>query len=69
MAKVCGNNCAVDEEMLMALAHQRYRAGNYMQALDHSTAVYERNPRRTDNLLLMGAIHYQVVTSLFLDKL
>lgn len=52
----------VDEDMLMALAHQKYRAGNYKQALDHSTTVYERNPRRTDNLLLMGAMHYQVTS-------
>lgn len=52
---------AVNEDMLMALSHQKYKAGNYKQALEHSNAVYERNPRRTDNLLLLGAIHYQVV--------
>ncbi|KAJ4845650.1 hypothetical protein Tsubulata_036225 [Turnera subulata] len=50
----------VDGDTLMALAHQQYRAGNYKQALGHCTAVYERDPRRTDNLLLMGAIHYQL---------
>ena len=50
----------VNEDMLMALAHQNYKAGNYKQALEHSNAVYERNPQRTDNLLLLGAIHYQV---------
>lgn len=55
---------AVDEDMLLALAHQKYKAGNYKQALEHSNAVYERNPRRTDNLLLLGAIHYQVFSSL-----
>ncbi|KAG5553325.1 hypothetical protein RHGRI_011257 [Rhododendron griersonianum] len=49
-----------DEDMLLALAHQNYKAGNYKQALEHSNAVYERNPRRTDNLLLSGAIYYQV---------
>ncbi|KAG5553327.1 hypothetical protein RHGRI_011257 [Rhododendron griersonianum] len=48
-----------DEDMLLALAHQNYKAGNYKQALEHSNAVYERNPRRTDNLLLSGAIYYQ----------
>ena len=37
-----------------------YKAGNYKQALEHSKAVYERNPLRADNLLLMGAIYYQV---------
>ncbi|XP_077228749.1 tetratricopeptide repeat (TPR)-like superfamily protein [Tasmannia lanceolata] len=50
----------VDEEMLLALAHQKYKAGNYKQALEHSNAVYEKNPRRTDNLLLLGATHYQL---------
>ncbi|KAL5542799.1 hypothetical protein UlMin_010509 [Ulmus minor] len=50
----------VNEDMLMALAHQNYKAGNYKQALEHSNAVYERNPQRTDNLLLLGAIHYQL---------
>ncbi|PON95534.1 N-terminal acetyltransferase A, auxiliary subunit [Trema orientale] len=50
----------VNEDMLMALSHQKYKAGNYKQALEHSNAVYERSPRRTDNLLLLGAIHYQL---------
>ncbi|XP_039041109.1 probable UDP-N-acetylglucosamine--peptide N-acetylglucosaminyltransferase SEC isoform X2 [Hibiscus syriacus] len=44
----------------MALAHQNYKAGSYKHALKHSSAVYERNPCRTDNLLLLGAIHYQL---------
>jgi protein O-GlcNAc transferase len=52
---------AVDEGMLIAHAHQMYKAGNFKQALEHCNAVYERNPQRTDNLLLLGAIHYQVV--------
>ncbi|XP_043709436.1 probable UDP-N-acetylglucosamine--peptide N-acetylglucosaminyltransferase SEC [Telopea speciosissima] len=50
----------VDEDMLLTLAHQKYKTGNYKQALGHSNAVYERNPRRTDNLLLLGAVHYQL---------
>ncbi|XWS35215.1 hypothetical protein CRYUN_Cryun21dG0106900 [Craigia yunnanensis] len=50
----------VDDDTHMALAHQKYKAGNYKHALEHSSAVYERNPRRTDNLLLLGAIHYQL---------
>ncbi|KAL6345170.1 hypothetical protein AAG906_013654 [Vitis piasezkii] len=50
----------VDEDMLLALAHQSYKAGNYKQSLDHCNAVYERNSLRTDNLLLMGAIYYQL---------
>ncbi|KAF3676306.1 putative UDP-N-acetylglucosamine--peptide N-acetylglucosaminyltransferase SEC [Capsicum annuum] len=53
--------CAtVDEDTLLTLAHQNYKAGNYKQALEHSKAVYERNPQRTDNLLLLGAIYYQL---------
>lgn len=47
--------------MLLTLAHQNYKAGNFKLALDHSKAVYERNPRRTDNLLLLGAVYYQVI--------
>ena len=51
---------AVDEDMHLALAHQMYKSGNYKQALDHSNAVYNQSPLRTDNLLLLGAIYYQV---------
>ncbi|CAL9072695.1 unnamed protein product [Musa textilis] len=43
-----------------SLAHQNYKAGNYNQALDHSNAIYRKNPNRTDNLLLLGAIYYQL---------
>ncbi|XP_016465675.2 putative UDP-N-acetylglucosamine--peptide N-acetylglucosaminyltransferase SEC [Nicotiana tabacum] len=50
----------VDEDTLLTLAHQNYKGGNYKQALEHSKAVYERNPQRTDNLLLLGAIYYQL---------
>ncbi|XP_022848769.1 probable UDP-N-acetylglucosamine--peptide N-acetylglucosaminyltransferase SEC [Olea europaea var. sylvestris] len=50
----------VDEDTLLTLAHQSYKAGNYKQALEHSKAVFERNPRRTDNLLLLGAVYYQL---------
>ncbi|OEL18475.1 putative UDP-N-acetylglucosamine--peptide N-acetylglucosaminyltransferase SEC [Dichanthelium oligosanthes] len=51
---------AVDEERHLALAHQNYRSGKYREALEHGNVVYEKNPRRTDNLLLLGAIHYQI---------
>jgi protein O-GlcNAc transferase len=37
-----------------------YKSGSYKKALEHSNIVYERNPLRTDNLLLLGAIYYQV---------
>ncbi|XP_021281600.1 probable UDP-N-acetylglucosamine--peptide N-acetylglucosaminyltransferase SEC [Herrania umbratica] len=50
----------VDEDMHLALAHQMYKSGNYKQALDHSNSVYEQSPLRTDNLLLLGAIYYQL---------
>ncbi|XP_024025154.1 probable UDP-N-acetylglucosamine--peptide N-acetylglucosaminyltransferase SEC [Morus notabilis] len=50
----------VDEDTHLALAHHMYRAGNYKEALEHSTTVYGRNPNRTDNLLLLGAIYYQL---------
>ena len=52
----------VDEDAHLGLAHQLYKSGNYKQALEHSSAVYERSPQRTDNLLLLGAIYYQVVS-------
>ncbi|KAL5211926.1 hypothetical protein ABZP36_022773 [Zizania latifolia] len=51
---------AVDEEQHLALAHQNYRSGKYREALEHGNIVYEKNPRRTDNLLLLGAIYYQI---------
>ncbi|RYR52712.1 hypothetical protein Ahy_A06g027599 isoform B [Arachis hypogaea] len=49
-----------DEELYLSLAHQMYKSGNHKQALEHSKAVYERNPLHVDNLLLMGAIYYQL---------
>ncbi|KAK7269108.1 hypothetical protein RIF29_21824 [Crotalaria pallida] len=50
----------VDEDFHLSLAHQLYKNGNYKQALEHSNIVYDRNPLRTDNLLLLGAIYYQL---------
>ncbi|KAL2994322.1 hypothetical protein AAZX31_10G159300 [Glycine max] len=50
----------VDEDVYLSLAHQMYKTGNYKQALEHSNTVYERNPLRTDNLLLLGAVYYQL---------
>nr|XP_010905160.1 LOW QUALITY PROTEIN: probable UDP-N-acetylglucosamine--peptide N-acetylglucosaminyltransferase SEC [Elaeis guineensis] len=49
-----------NEDMHLALAHQNYKAGNYNQALEHCNAIYRNNPKRTDNLLLLGAIYYQL---------
>ncbi|XP_022719001.1 probable UDP-N-acetylglucosamine--peptide N-acetylglucosaminyltransferase SEC isoform X2 [Durio zibethinus] len=50
----------VDEDMHLALAHQMYKSGNFKQALHYSNAIYDQNPLRTDNLLLLGAIYYQL---------
>ncbi|PRQ41628.1 putative protein O-GlcNAc transferase [Rosa chinensis] len=50
----------VDEDAHLAIAHQMYKSGNYKEALERSNIVYERNPIRTDNLLLLGAIYYQL---------
>ncbi|KAM1223165.1 hypothetical protein TB2_010465 [Malus domestica] len=50
----------VDEDAHMTIAHQMYKAGNYKEALEHSKIVYEKTPIRTDNLLLLGAIYYQL---------
>lgn len=62
-------NVTADEDMLMSLAHQKYKSGDFRLALDHNKAVYERNPMRTYNLLLMGAIYYQVgyIESMYLS--
>ncbi|XP_052182661.1 probable UDP-N-acetylglucosamine--peptide N-acetylglucosaminyltransferase SEC isoform X2 [Diospyros lotus] len=49
-----------EEDVHLGVAHQMYKAGNYKQALEHCNAVYESNPLRTDNLLLLGAIYYQL---------
>ncbi|KAG1330860.1 putative UDP-N-acetylglucosamine--peptide N-acetylglucosaminyltransferase SEC [Cocos nucifera] len=49
-----------DEDVHLALAHQSYKAGDYNQALEHCNAIYRKNPKRTDNLLLLGAIYYQL---------
>uniref|UniRef100_A0A2N9H4X6 Probable UDP-N-acetylglucosamine--peptide N-acetylglucosaminyltransferase SPINDLY n=1 Tax=Fagus sylvatica TaxID=28930 RepID=A0A2N9H4X6_FAGSY len=50
----------VDEDSHFLRAHQLYNAGNYKQALELCSSVYERNSLRTDNLLLLGAIYYQL---------
>ena len=35
----------IDEDILLELPHQKYKAGNYSQALEHCNVVYEKNPR------------------------
>lgn len=46
---------------MLAGAHQEYKAGNYKNALQHCLVVHNKNPQRTDALLLLGAIYYQVL--------
>lgn len=50
----------VDEDTLLTLAHKEYKAGNFNKALDYCGAVHEKNVLRTDALLLLGAIYYQL---------
>ncbi|XP_010550828.1 PREDICTED: probable UDP-N-acetylglucosamine--peptide N-acetylglucosaminyltransferase SEC [Tarenaya hassleriana] len=51
---------SLDEDARIVLAHQLYRTGNFKLAQEHCNSIYERNPLRTDNLLLLGAIYYQL---------
>lgn len=37
-----------------------YNAGHYTEALDACEEVYEADAFRTDNLLLIGAVHFQL---------
>lgn len=68
LASDCWCFAAADDDARLTLAHQLYKAGDFKQALEHSNLVYQRNPLRTDNLLLIGAIYYQVTTSLSLYR-
>lgn len=61
LASDCWCFAAADDDARLTLAHQLYKAGEFKQALEHSNLVYQRNPLRTDNLLLIGAIYYQVL--------
>ena len=56
----------MDEDILLAAAHQEYKAGNCKLALQHCLLVHDKSPRRTDALLLLGAIYYQVDLSAIL---
>ncbi|KAK3162826.1 hypothetical protein QOZ80_1BG0094300 [Eleusine coracana subsp. coracana] len=50
----------VDEDARLEIARQRYNAGDYRAALEHSNALYMENPRHLENLLLLGAVYYQL---------
>lgn len=45
---------------LLALAHQQYNAGRYKDAHITCEQVYQTDAYRTDNLLLLGAVHFQL---------
>ncbi|KAI9914899.1 hypothetical protein PsorP6_007576 [Peronosclerospora sorghi] len=45
---------------LFNLAHQQYVAGYYQEALRLCEQLYEFDAYRTDNLLLLGALHFQL---------
>ncbi|TKW18460.1 hypothetical protein SEVIR_5G432200v4 [Setaria viridis] len=54
------NPLQVDEGTRLEIAQQSYNAGDYRAALEQSNAVYRENPRRLENLLLLGAVYYQL---------
>ena len=41
-------------------AHRAYNSGLYLEALGYCESLYEIDAFRTDNLLLLGAIHFQL---------
>jgi len=51
---------SVNEGTRLEIAQQSYNSGDYRAALEQSNAVYMENPRRLENLMLLGAVYYQV---------
>lgn len=45
---------------LLSKAHSLYNVGRYKEALEFCDQAYEADAFRTDNLLLTGAIHFQL---------
>ena len=45
---------------ILSKAHDSYNRGHYQEALSQSETLYELDAFRTDNLLLLGAIHFQL---------
>ena len=58
IAKVAINNARILQ--LQAKAHTLYAMGSYKEALECCDLAYEADAYRTDNLLLLGAIHFQL---------
>ena len=44
----------------LSKAHTLYGEGHYKEALQHCEIAYELDAYRTDNLLLLAAIHFQL---------
>ena len=45
---------------IISRAHGLYNTGRYKEALEACEQAYETDAFRTDNLLLLGAIHFQL---------
>jgi tetratricopeptide (TPR) repeat protein len=45
---------------LIQKAHNLYSIGRYKEALEHCEVAYDTDAFRTENLLLLGAIHFQL---------
>ena len=45
---------------LMEKAHVKYNSGQYADALELCDLIYENEAYRTENLLLLGALHFQL---------
>ena len=56
---------SVDERTRLDIAQQSYNAGDFRAALEQSNAIYRENPRRLENLLLLGAVYFQVFSAKF----
>jgi len=56
---------SVDERTRLDIAQQSYNAGDFRAALEQSNAIYRENPRRLENLLLLGAVYFQVFSEKF----
>jgi tetratricopeptide (TPR) repeat protein len=46
--------------LILSKAQMLYNSGRYTEALEHCEVAYNADAFRTDNLLLMGAIHFQL---------
>lgn len=58
LSKVQLQNARVSQ--LLAKAYTLYNMGSYREALECCEHAYEADAYRTDNLLLFGAVHFQL---------